>query len=155
MPPKAGAKRSANAAPKTTKPRGPGKRFTRGNPYVWKPGESGNPQGIQGPKISDMLREAMRQKMPKNAKRALADLIAADATIGQIIGFAVAMRAAGGDLEAVAVIGDRTEGAPDQHVTVTEFNGDDIAKARARALAWEAEHGNGAAAAAVGEGAVP
>lgn len=129
-------KRSAKAAAR--KPRG--KPFTPGNRYAWKPGESGNPTGQQGPKISDLLRDALRQKMPADARQALADLVAADATVGQIIGLAVALKAAGGDLEAVGVIADRTEGAPEQSIHVFEATGDDLARARAKAQAWEAEH---------------
>lgn len=137
MATKAGAARSARAAPK---PRGKGKPFPPGNPYRWQPGESGNPAGAKAPKISDVLREAMAQKMPANQRRALTDLVAADATIGQIIGFAVALRAAHGDLEAVEVIRDSTEGAPEQSVHISDTTGDDLARARARALAWEQAH---------------
>lgn len=133
-------KRSAKSSQKSSAKKSRGKAFTPGNPYRWVKGESGNPAGKQGPKISDLLREAMGQQMPSNARKALADLIKADATIGQIIGFAVALKAAGGDLEAVAVIGDRTEGAPEQTIHVAEFTGDDLARARSRAQDWEAEH---------------
>lgn len=106
---------------------------------------SGNPDGKQGPRISDLLREALSQKMPANAKRALRDLVAGDATLGQIIGFAVALRAAGGDLEAVGVIADRTEGAPDQHLVLTDLTADSLAAAEKKAADWEQGHAGDAA----------
>ena len=131
--PRAGKQRGAARRPATGKP------FQPGNPYAWKPGESGNPAGgRKGPKLSDLLHDALQAPMPKDQAAALRDLIDAGATIGEIIAWAAGLKAAGGDLEALAVIADRTEGAPDQTVHVHDLTGDDLAAARARAQAWEA-----------------
>jgi hypothetical protein len=121
------------------KQRGPNATsFRKGNPYRWKPGQSGNPSGAKpGPKLSDLLREAMSQPMPPDRKQALLDLIDSGARIGQIIGWTVSLRAADGDLEALGVIADRTEGAPEQTLRLHEVNGDDLARARERAAEYE------------------
>lgn len=147
-PVSAAPQRKRSAKSTRRKPRG--KPFAPGNAYAWKPGESGNPAGKQGPKVSDLLREAMAQTMPSNQRRALADLVAANATIGQIIGFAVALKAAKGNLEALEVIRDSTEGAPEQSIHIFEATSDDLARARDKAQAWERTH-----LAAEGTGAAP
>lgn len=132
----AGAAKQRGAARKTPPA---GRPFPPGNPYRWKPGQSGNPAGARrGPRLSDLLHEALQAPMPADQVQALADLIAAGATIGEIIAWAAGLRAAGGDLEALAVIADRTEGAPEQTVHVHDLTGDDLAVARAKAAAWEA-----------------
>jgi hypothetical protein len=91
-------------------------RFMEGNRYRWQKGESGNPAGTKGPKLSDLLQQAMAQPMPADKVQALQDLIAGGATIGQIMAWAATLRAAEGDLEALTIIGDRTEGEPEQTI---------------------------------------
>jgi len=145
-----GAARSASTAPN------PG-QFRPGNPYVWKPGQSGNPAGARkGPRLSDLLHDALQAPMPADQAQALQDLIKAGATIGEIIAWAAGVRAAGGDLEALGVIADRTEGAPEQTLHLPGVTADDLAAARARAQAWEAQRfaepaGAGAPGVAAGE----
>lgn len=114
-------------------------QFKPGNKYAWKPGQSGNPAGTKGPKMSDLLTEMLGQPMPADEKQAMIDLIQSEATIGQIIAFAAGLRAAKGDLEALSVISDRTEGAPDQTIKTVPITADDMAAAREKALAYERE----------------
>lgn len=133
-----GRKQRANSG---TPPRkGNAGSFKPGNPYRWTPGQSGNPNGApRGPRISDLLREALGQRMPADAKQALKDLIEEGATIGQIIAMAVTLRASEGDLEALGAIADRTEGAPEQTFNLPGLNAEDLARARERAAAYEQE----------------
>jgi hypothetical protein len=139
------AKRSARAAATSQRSSSGAKRppnagaFKPGNPYRWKPGQSGNPAGTKGPKLSDLLHEMLAQPMPADQGQALTDLIESGATIGQIIAFAAGLRAAVGDLEALGVIADRTEGAPDQTVHIADVTSDELARARAHAEQWERE----------------
>lgn len=134
----AGKQRQNSDKPKKRKP--PKTAFKPGNPYRWQPGESGNPNGApKGPKLSDLIRQALDQKMPADKTQALKDLIDSGATIGQIIAMAVGLRAADGDLEALSVIADRTEGAPEQTVRNVDLTADDMARARERAQKFEQE----------------
>jgi len=115
-------------------------QFQAGNPYRWKPGESGNPAGgRKGPRLSDLIHAALQAPMPKDRLTALQDLIDAGATIGETIAWALALNASEGSLDAITVIADRTEGAPDQTVHVHDLTTDDLAAARAKAQAWESE----------------
>lgn len=106
-------------APAGQKQRASNGQFGPGNPYRWQPGQSGNPGGApKGPRLSAILQEVIGQTMPADGQRALKDLIDAGATIGQIIAMALALKAAEGNLDAVNVLADRTEGAPEQSLNV-------------------------------------
>jgi hypothetical protein len=130
--------------PAVPKPKGKprGKAFEKGNAYAWAPGQSGNPNGTPGPKISTRLKEVLAMPVPADAKQALADLIAAGATFDQIIAFVAGLKASQGDLAAMAFISDRTEGALDQTINVN-VTGEDLARAKARAKAFEKGLGGG------------
>lgn len=111
-------------------------QFGPGNPYRWRAGESGNPTGARkGPRLSDLLHDALGQPMPLDGKQAVIDLINQGATVGQIIAMAVSLKAADGNLDALNTIADRTEGAPEQTVNVLDVTADDMAQARERATA--------------------
>lgn len=118
-------KRSAKAKAKvrvklvTQKAKPRGKPFAKGNPYRWVEGQSGNPTGTAGPKLSTLLLQALGQPMPEDKKQALKDLIASGVTIGQIAAWTLALQATEGDLGILGFIGDRTEGSPEQR-----FSGD-------------------------------
>lgn len=145
---------AAKQRPSSDKRAAPKSAFKPGNPYRWKPGESGNPSGARkGPRLSDLLHEALQAPMPANQVQALQELIEAGATIGEIIAWVTSLRAAGGDLEAMAAIADRTEGAPTQELRVNDLTGDELAKAREHALAWEQARFGGAATPAPAEAA--
>jgi hypothetical protein len=120
------------------KPRG--KPFETGNAYRWRDGQSGNPAGTHGPTLSTKLKEMLSQSVPPDAEQAVSDLIAEGASFADMIAFIAGLNALNGDPNAAAFIRDSTEGAPDQHILLTDLTADDLARAKAKAQAWEAEH---------------
>ena len=141
MPAKPKPKRERVQLPGWLKPKGAprGKAFPPGNAYAWRPGESGNPAGTPGPKLSTRLAEALNLPMPADRQKAYWELIAAGASMGEIAAFAIALMTADGDLSAAGFIADRTEGAPEQTVRQVAMTSDDLAKARDDVAAWERE----------------
>lgn len=157
MPAKPKPKRERVQLPGWLKPKGAprGKAFPPGNAYAWRPGESGNPAGTPGPKLSTRLAEALSLPMPADRQRAYWELIEAGASMGEITAFAIALMSADGDLSAAGFIADRTEGAPEQTVRQVAMTSDDLAKARDDVAAWERERRGSPPAAAPAESPAP
>jgi hypothetical protein len=99
-------KQRDNSARKTS-----GRPFQKGNPYAFKPGQSGNPNGRPKTRtLSEAYRVMLGQPLPNDPKgRTFADCIAE--TIG--------LKAARGDVIAAKEIEDRVSGRPKQTVDVT------------------------------------
>jgi hypothetical protein len=102
-----GAKQSAGIARK----KATGKPFEKGNPYAFKPGQSGNPGGRPKSKfISDAYRQWLSQPSESDPSLTNADIIAA--SIGKL--------AIAGNINAVREIADRVEGAARQTIDLNE-----------------------------------
>lgn len=115
---KAARQRKVTAKPAKRKPRG--KPFEKGNPYRWKPGESGNPSGNAE---SLLVRAALIRHAQRDAADALDDVN--DLTWLDRIAIAALKRAAENDA-AFKEFADRVDGRPTQKNELTGKDGKEL-----------------------------
>jgi hypothetical protein len=86
------------------------KLFAKGNPYAFKPGQSGNPAGRPKSRtLSEAYRELLRQPLRDDPTRTVADVVAA----------AMVQNAFAGDVAAAKELADRTQGKAKQGIDLT------------------------------------
>ncbi len=94
-------------------------------PYQFKPGQSGNPSGLK-PGTKQGLRahfnRIINKKLPENVIDMLKSngLELQDDTFGEAISHMVAVKACGGDLQAVRLLADFTEATLPKEVQVNQ-----------------------------------
>jgi hypothetical protein len=119
---KAAGKKTVSSKPRagnsaaTARKRPLGRPFTPGNPYAFKPGQSGNPAGRPRDTITPYLRVRVQQVYPGRDATTYGEMIA-----NELIDLAVA-----GEIAAIREVCDRLEGKPRQAVDLTS---DDKARA--------------------------
>lgn len=87
-----------------------GKPFAKGNPYAFKPGQSGNPAGRPKSRtLSEAYRALLSQPLKDDPTRTVADVVAA----------AMVQNAFAGDVAAAKELADRTEGKAKQGIDLT------------------------------------
>lgn len=79
-----------------------------GKPHRWKPGESGNPNGR--PKKDVNLTSLMKELLPEKAEYIAPGSTPDDKTWRQVIIKALFVKAAKGDIKAIELVLERTEG---------------------------------------------
>jgi hypothetical protein len=105
---RADKQRGNNAKKATSRPTG--KPFAKGNPYAFKPGQSGNPAGRPKSRtLSEAYRALLSQPLPDDPTRTLADVVAA----------AMVQNAIAGDVAAAKELADRTEGKARQSIALS------------------------------------
>jgi hypothetical protein len=84
--------------------------FKPGNPWAWKPGQSGNPHGAGARKpITDLYRKTITEKCEHpQILKALG--LPEGATWGNVLALAAFARASQGDIQAIREITDRVDG---------------------------------------------
>jgi uncharacterized protein DUF5681 len=104
-------RRAGNSAKtaKTARKKTRGKPFAKGNPFAFKPGQSGNPAGRPRDTITPHLRDLVRMKHPGKD----------EVTYGELVARALLTRAIVGDVQAIKEVFDRLEGKPRQALDVT------------------------------------
>jgi uncharacterized protein DUF5681 len=86
------------------------KLFAKGNPYAFKPGQSGNPAGRPKSRpLSEAYRALLSQPLKDDPTRTVADVVAA----------AMVQNAFAGDVAAAKELADRTEGKAKQGIDLT------------------------------------
>lgn len=109
----AGDKRAGNNGA-TAQQKPAGKPFERGNPYAFKPGQSGNPAGRPREAITPYLRDYVQRKYPGKS----------DATYAEMIAKALVDCAIRGEIAAIREVFDRLDGKPRQPVNLVDVNVD-------------------------------
>lgn len=114
---------------KKAQKKAPGKPFTKGNKFAFKPGQSGNPAGRPRDAITPHLRELAQEQAPGKDKR----------TYGRMVAEMLYAEALGGNVQAAKEILDRLDGKPRQAVdlTVDERKSDIIERAINNLMAEE------------------
>lgn len=90
----------------------------------WKPGQSGNPSGINRKPISDRYQAVLELPLPDDVRRALK--LDKGATYGDALAFRIILSAIKGRPDAAREVADRVEGKPRQRVEVTGADGKPI-----------------------------
>jgi len=104
-------RRAGNSAKnaKTARKKTRGKPFAKGNPFAFKPGQSGNPAGRPRDTVTPHLRELVRMRHSEKD----------GVTYGEMVARSLLTRAIVGDVQAIREVFDRLEGKPRQAIDVS------------------------------------